>query len=688
MAAPTSPLIRPSVAGTRSTPVLNSSSRPPINQRRSTLKRSRDDSTTMDLSSSPSKRSRVTFDPDIEFLSADDEDDLDPLVVREEVRRAIQRHLIGDDDAYERVQTIFKMAPRAENAPSTNAVRIHLHAVLANISSLNKSCSGLVNAILLSEWVGRDERCYALYVRFLGNLAAAQSGYLAKMLYSLVELLGRQKTRRLPECKPVRQREIHLRASQTIQYLIRLIPPASTTLAQVVQKKLSFDFAEPEERTMCTRNIMELMSYIPELKADILAIITSELVKMDVSVQVDLEDEDDDLSDELLQDVSSSQTLVTTTSQSSQRVAQKKVEEEDDEGSTTDESDLEDEAELNPSELRRRKLKANVQQVDSVMDLIFQYYDNLILSSTLEVRDNATEQLISHFNNIILPTYRSRHPQFLVFHFAQTSPVLVDRFVTSCISIMGDKAQPPVLRQSAAAYLAGFVGRGAHVSSTVVKDSFTLLCEDLNDLRKENEPGCRGPDLKRFNNFYATMQAILYIFCFRWRDIATASSDMDDDNSDEEELEEYHFPDFIRDTLISAIFSPLNPLRVCTPAIVEQFAKISNHLRFLYLFTKIEANKHVRLTSTRYTISDLGMNQPDRDLSWVGENGMMEGYFPYDPYQLPLSRRWVQGDYVEWKGIPEANDDENDSEEGEEDEDMLAEDGDEAEETATEEENA
>jgi RNA polymerase I-specific transcription initiation factor RRN3 len=301
----------------------------------------------------------------------------------------------------------------------------------------------------------------------------------------------------------------------------------------------------------------------------------------------------------------------------------------------------------------------------------------------LTTRDAAIEQVISLFHSLILPTYRSRHPQFLVFHFAQSDPIIVDRFVTSCVAVLVDKKQPHLLRHSAAAYFSGFVGRGAHVSPQVVQDCLELLCDHLTDLRKKYEPVCRGPDLKRFGDFYAAFQAILYIFCFRWRDVASTSSDLESDSElddDEEEVEVYHFPESLRDSLRMAIYSPLNPLRVCTPVIVEQFAKLTYALQLFYVYPKLEENKHVRVQSSQVrTMADLTISNPDRDLSWMGDNGMLEGYFPYDPYHLPISQHWIEGDYVQWKGIPgeEVNDSDSEDEGMDEDEDEELEDDDE-----------
>ncbi|KAK7905567.1 DNA independent RNA polymerase I transcription factor [Exophiala xenobiotica] len=657
---------RPAVPTTISSPALSSSKhlRPQPIQRRSTLKRSIDETSFMDTPSSPSKRSRVTFDSDVEIVSADDEEDLDPLVVKENVRRALERHRVSDNEGYDRLQNLFSITPEKPNAPSTKVLKIHLQAVLANVAALTKDCNGLVNTILYSEWIGREESYYALFVRFLNNLAAAQRGYQHKIMSVLVDLLGPQKTRRIGEAKPVRQHTIHRRVLQAIQHITVNVPSAPAALADRMSSRLEFDFQKAEERMTYIRNFMAMIRYVPELTSDILTSVLRELIKLDVAVQVDLDEEEDDAEDELLSHMSSSQTLVAGASQD---VLKDSLDDHDDASTTDDESDMDEDEVVDSATARRRKLKEDIKQIDLIMDILFQYYAKLSTSTNLQTRDTALEQLISHFHTHILPTYRARHPQFLIFHFAQSDPIIVDRFVTSCVAVLVDKKQPHLLRHSAAAYFSGFVGRGAHVSPQVVQDCLELLCDHLTTLRKSYEPGCRGPDLKRYGDFYAAFQAILYIFCFRWRDIASASSDNDSDfDVDEEEVETYHFPESLREAVHAAIYSPLNPLRVCTPVIVEQFAKLANALQLFYVYPKIEENRHVRMTSHWRSISDLSISNPDRDLSWVGDNGMLEGYFPYDPYHLPISKHWIEGDYVEWKGIPgeEADDTDSDSDAG------------------------
>lgn len=584
------------------------------------------------------------------MFSADEIEELDPVVVREEVRRAIQRHQLGEDGAFAKIQHIFMTPKAGENAPSNQAARVYLQALLANVSLLNKSCNTLVNTVLLSEWVGRGDAFFQLYTRFLGNLAASQGGYLGKILQMLVDLLGPQKTRRVSDCRPTRQPRIHQRVLQTLRYLTQLIPVASGSLAEAIKRRLTFDFEKHEERLTFIKNFMDLIEFVPELSTDILSSITAELVKLDVSIQAEMDD-DEDAEEVVLHHISSSQTLVAAASQQLPGTPLRSDEEDYD--STTSESDIEEE-DLPEAELRRRTLKADIKQVDLIMDMLFQFYSR----QTAKSSSATMNQLLSQFHNIILPTYRSRHTQFLIFHFAQTSPIFVDQFVTSCIEKLIDPHQSQYARHAAAAYFSGFVGRGVHVSPTVVTDCIELLCDQLTSLRTHHEPLCRGPNLKRYADFYATFQAILYIFCFRWRDLASSSGLDDDDDSDFDDdniPESFYFSDKLRSALSAAIFSPLNPLRVCTPVIVEQFAKLAHALDFMFLHSKIASNRHVRLHAQHErTISQLDINAPAvvSEGSLVGDNGVMEGYFPYDPYELPISRHWVEQEYVMWKGIP------------------------------------
>lgn len=392
-----------------------------------------------------------------------------------------------------------------------------------------------------------------------------------------------------------------------------------------------------------------MLDYAPELKSDVLTLVTDRLVKIDVQVQVDLEALDDEDGEEIVQEIPDL----------------KKIEDEDEADDSDSDSDSVMSDDIQDAEaVRLKAVKENIVKVDTLIDLLFQYYSPVFSSGSTLEQENALDLLFSHFHTIILPTYRSRHTQFLLFHYSQTNDILVDRFAATCIQLIFDKRKPAILRQSAAAYLASFVARGAHVSAQVVRDVFDLLSNHLEALRVEHEPTARGPDLRRYSSFYCMVQALLYIFCFRWRDLATVDGEPVDDDFDPEQ-DELTFDPSIREPLSQAIYSKLNPLKVCSPAIVGEFARIAHHLRFLYVYPKLETNKHVRLISTR-SLTDITANQPNRDtVDSLSGAFQLDAYFPFDPYQLPTSKRWLEGDYVEWKGLPGLDRREADTEEEE-----------------------
>jgi RNA polymerase I-specific transcription initiation factor RRN3 len=366
------------------------------------------------------------------------------------------------------------------------------------------------------------------------------------------------------------------------------------------------------------------------------------LVKIDVQIQVDMEDLEDEMENDVVHSGS----------------APGSIEPEDEE----DDSDNESVATDNTSDAesqRIKKLKVNIRKLDYMIDMLFEYYAIPFTAGTVDDKENALDLLLTHFQNIILPTYRSRHSQFLIFHYSQSSPILIDRFATACVQIIFSRSQPTIIRQYAAAYLASFVARGAHVSREVVRDVFDLLGTHLQNLLSEYGGSCRGPDLRRYGPFYSTAQALLYIFCFRWRDLTTAALE-EDGLRDDLELDEVSFPPSIKALLHQAIYSKLNPLKICSPSIVAEFARIAHHLHFLYVYPLLETNKRLRISSFR-SLASMAMESrfghAERETRADDDFGsQLDAYFPFDPYHLPRSRRWLEGDYVEWRGIPGLDD--------------------------------
>ena len=155
--------------------------------RRPTLSRKRDDGDDI-YPSSPAKRTKVTFDSDVEVRVMGDWEKA-PELVQEEVRRALEKHATGDDSIYNQVKGIYIAREDPGDEPSSTTMKNYTKALIGNASLLNKSCSALVYAVIGSKWLGREEDYVNLHTRLLAHLVTAHGGFLADVLRMLVENL-------------------------------------------------------------------------------------------------------------------------------------------------------------------------------------------------------------------------------------------------------------------------------------------------------------------------------------------------------------------------------------------------------------------------------------------------------------------------------------------------------------------
>jgi len=175
----------------------------------------------------------------------------------------------------------------------------------------------------------------------------------------------------------------------------------------------------------------------------------------------------------------------------------------------------------------------------------------------------------------------------------------------------------------------------------------------------------------------------MYIFCFRWRDLLADPEEFPED--EDEDIFDPRLLDWIpglKDGFNQNIMSKLNPLKICAPAIVEEFDRIAHHLQFAYVHSIIENNKRIRIS--HFISAGPASVARETSLSYMhGEKSLqLESYFPFDPYQLPISKRWITSDYNEYRKIPGLDDDVEEVIEDSSDDDVL--DGDDIEDEGTE----
>ncbi len=160
--------------------------------RRSTLVRKRDNDD-IPQPSSPSKRSKVSFDSDVEVCIVEPWEK-SPAVIQDSVRRAIQKHEAGDSENYERVKIIYAPTKSDQDPATATTLKNYTAALLSHVSLLDKRCADLVHAVLDSDWLARSADYVQLFTQFLANLVSAQGLFLPDVLRMLADNLTSSRT--------------------------------------------------------------------------------------------------------------------------------------------------------------------------------------------------------------------------------------------------------------------------------------------------------------------------------------------------------------------------------------------------------------------------------------------------------------------------------------------------------------
>lgn len=99
--------------------------------------------------------------------------------------------------------------------------------------------------------------------------------------------------------------------------------------------------------------------------------------------------------------------------------------------------------------------------------------------------------------------------------------------------------------------------------------------------------------------------------------------------------------------LESMVASRLNPLKMCQPSVVREFARSMKRHQILYCAPYVKRNKGLSVGIPRLTAEGKGAER-------------LEEYFPFDPYVLRTSRRFVDPLYAAWKPVAVTDEDEDD----------------------------
>ncbi|KAH7343429.1 RNA polymerase I-specific transcription initiation factor RRN3 [Rhizoctonia solani] len=657
----------------------------------------------LDLDDVATKSSRIrSVAPHSKNLKRDDSFRKDMYLTF--VRNALKERLRGNSEPFHELVGQFNPAKLNEaGGRSTGQLRSWIAALSHVVSSLERSHAPLVDAVLATPWMILDDAFVVTYTNFVGVLVSARPEYLASVLsrcvqgftYQSYEALGRHFTE--SSSTPLTRRMICNRIHNLLSHLLGLIPTLPLMLQPIITSQFPHKKLSKLAQTTYIRNLLTLSGYCPALSDAILSLIIERAQQIDVEIQVELEDLDDDNdndNDPETGDIFNLDGFDNVIGEEDH--LQNPGPGDEDEGEIIDGlSDIssengewaEGDVMEGPSNVKH--IQDMVSKLDAVLTLVFEHLaatpcetislfswsstaqispPQATLGRQLELRHSQLWNLIAIFKRTIVKTHKSRYTQFLLFWYSSLHTDFTDVFLGVLMDRLMDTTLPDMARVGAASYVASFISRAKHIDTSSARAVVGVLCDYLRDtVDKVEELEARDPNftpvVSQYALFYAIAQAIFLIYCFRWRELG---EDPDELLVEGDESPKLWMPDLL--VVQRAIMCPLNPLKICAINVVQQFAHVSNSTGFVYCYTILESNRRSDLAAAEAPPPQHGTRlKIDPKHARLSRDPALEvdlnAFFPFDPYKLPMSHKYIDDVYREWSSVALEEDEDSDEDE-------------------------
>lgn len=476
-----------------------------------------------------------------------------------------------------------------------------LQALTLCVSELAREEDRLVGATLRLKWYDKEPAIVELYKEYLANLVSAQTYYLCSVLQMLLKQLWTPSSPHSP----------YASTHDIIQTLLSLVPTAPSVLMPLLSKAFPFRGRCTEIQELAVRNVLHMTSYCPTLRDEILQLVIHQMLSIDVEVaregegeggMSDSDEKDDEMQFEL-EGVSGGCGTGGCRGDEAPRPCLSAC-------------------------YSRRSVMADEgsDKLDVMMTVTLEYLQSLYLANgvfVLEAGFSVLQAMLKIFERVILPTHACSHVQFLLFHLTSVHKAFPGYFLDFLWQKFQEPSTPAVLRQTVAAYIASFIARAKFVELATAKLCLTAMLSWIHQyLDGCSREHCKA-DISQHGSFYALCQAAFYTFVFRHRQL----------------LDSREGADFVKKLNFDRVVSSkLNPLKMCLPSIVELFASLTSHHEIVFCFTIIEQNK-------RLVVSSQGGGASQRG----GVASRLDCFFPFDPYGLTRSGRYIAPLYQEWE---------------------------------------
>lgn len=486
----------------------------------------------------------------------------------------------------------YKQIVRQLSANSNTAfIGACLVALSRCASEIPANSNELLSLILKFDW-SSDEATAVAYRNFLLNLVTAKSIYLESVLEMLVlNLFPKSSIMMRYDAVQGRQMSdrIYAHVHETFSCIVKILPASKTSIMHLLQKNFPHKSRDLECQRDYTKNLLRIASYIPLLRDSILSLLIENMVLLDVEIKLEeLEEED---KEEL--DLQFEFSL---------------------DGEPAPHSVVKSQP---PQEQQKHPIVLLAEKLDVMMDVVYEYLFTFSDKPSGE-RDSMFKLLLDVFNRSVLNTFKSKYIQFLLFFFCSLDPSYTQLFVMNLLERLFNHTNHAVVRQSCAAYVGSFIARASYIPQDLINFVFEKLMEWTLGYVEMFDSSVTFPDAELHCVFYSVCQTLFYIFCFKHKEILKRGTESD-----------------VVGQLNHIVCSKLNPFKIILQSIVHEFCIIAGNYHLFDCRHVVQQNRFLILPTK----------------SSFGGSNHLEMFFPFDPYLLHDSVRWVSGLYEAWRPV-------------------------------------
>ncbi|KAL8593315.1 hypothetical protein ACOMHN_009968 [Nucella lapillus] len=531
-----------------------------------------------------------------------------------------------------------------ESSAETRILKKCLCQLRDCVTLLTRDHEHLVGFIFGIDWLNKDITFICEYKPFILNLVSAHPYYLRSCVRMLVKrFLPQAASKRTASGadKPPDQatRELYegmfTHVHELMRALASIVPSTGQVVIQVTRDCFPYITRDVFSFETYTRNLLLVIQYIPDIRLQILNLVVEKMLQLDVRAPRNEIVEAEDSSDEEEEDGDDMFKMGGIV---------------DDEGKK-DSDNKEKLAKAAEDDFASQTMNhREAQRLDIMMDLMFNYihstcYPKVMLSYIYsscypkgefdwEATKKLYRELLSVFDSLIFSTHASCHSQFLIFYIVSFRRELLVGFVDFLWKKVKAPMMQNVFRQVAVGYIGSLLARAAFIHNSTLTTTVKIMTDWLHDYLKETGSDVLHADVSHRGPFYAVCQAVFYAFSFRNQEL------LENDKG-------YRWADSLGFQRL--VNCKLNPLRVCLPLVSSTFASITRMHQIALCDTVIQRNNR---------------------LKWLMSEETLDAYFPFDPYVLKRSNRWIKHLYREYQGnLPDIKKDRDGDIEEEEDED-------------------